>query len=74
MFVAYMPPVTIPESLVNGRTKLFVPHGDLNVQGYFAMYTADGKWQPGWLASQSDILAEDWEILDDAENLYFQLF
>lgn len=26
------------------------------------MYTAQGKMQPGWLASQSDILAEDWDL------------
>jgi hypothetical protein len=25
------------------------------------MKTADGKMQPGWLASQADMLAEDWE-------------
>lgn len=24
------------------------------------MWTADLKWQPGWLASQADVLAEDW--------------
>lgn len=27
-----------------------------------AMFTADSKLQPGWLASQADILAEDWEV------------
>lgn len=25
-----------------------------------AMFTAQGEVQPGWLASQADILAEDW--------------
>ncbi len=29
------------------------------------MYTAQGKHQPGWLASQPDMLAEDWESLDE---------
>lgn len=24
------------------------------------MFTAQGKHQPGWLASQADMLAEDW--------------
>ena len=24
------------------------------------MFTADKKYQPGWLASQADMLAEDW--------------
>lgn len=27
------------------------------------MYTAQGEMQPGWLASQADILAEDWELV-----------
>lgn len=26
------------------------------------MYTAQGKHQPGWLASQADMLANDWEV------------
>jgi hypothetical protein len=28
------------------------------------MYTADGTMQPGWLASQTDMLASDWEIVE----------
>lgn len=28
------------------------------------MKTADNKLQPGWLASQADMLAEDWEEVD----------
>ena len=28
------------------------------------MYTAQGTHQPGWLASQPDILAEDWELVE----------
>jgi len=27
------------------------------------MYTAQGKHQPGWLASQTDMLAEDWSVI-----------
>lgn len=37
-----------------------------NWQGYapfIAMYTADGLLVP-WLASQTDMLAEDWEIIE----------
>jgi hypothetical protein len=33
-------------------------------QPFIVMKTADDKLQPGWLASQSDILAEDWEIVE----------
>lgn len=28
------------------------------------MFTAQGKHQPGWLASQPDMLAEDWQIVN----------
>ncbi len=29
------------------------------------MWTAEQKWQPGWLASQSDMLVEDWQVVSD---------
>lgn len=63
MWVCYLPPITIPEGMVNGRTKLFVPHGDLAVCGYFALWTAQRTWQPGWVASQADMLANDWTVV-----------
>lgn len=31
---------------------------------YLCMYTVDGAIVNGWLASQTDMLAEDWVILD----------
>ena len=64
MWLCLMPGVTIPEGLVNGRTKGFWPQGDLPCQPYIVMRTARGEWQPGWLASQADMLAEDWEITE----------
>ena len=63
MFLCYMPPVVIPAGMVNERTRQFIPEGDLNVGGYIVMFTAQGIWQPGWLASQADLLAEDWIVL-----------
>jgi hypothetical protein len=27
------------------------------------MFTAQGKHQPGWLASQADMLADDWAVV-----------
>jgi hypothetical protein len=27
------------------------------------MFTAQGRHQPGWIPSQADMLAEDWQIL-----------
>lgn len=29
------------------------------------MYTAQRKMQPGWLASQPDMLANDWQTVED---------
>ena len=29
------------------------------------MFTAQEKHQPGWLASQADMLAEDWQIVNE---------
>ncbi len=66
MWVCLMPSVVIPEGIVNGRTKTFVPTGDLNVGAYFVMWTAAGVWQPGWLAAQPDMLADDWSVLPGA--------
>jgi hypothetical protein len=31
---------------------------------YIIMYTAAGTWQPGWLASQADMLARDWGVVE----------
>lgn len=31
------------------------------IGSHIDMFTAHGNMQPGWLASQTDMLAEDWE-------------
>lgn len=36
---------------------------DIVFQASFTMYTAAGEMQPGWLASQSDMQADDWGIV-----------
>ena len=64
MWVCHMPGTVIPADMVNGRTRKFVPEGDLHVLPYFVMWTADQKWLPGWLASQTDMLAEDWTVIE----------
>lgn len=35
----------------------------VNINSHIDMMTASGDMQPGWLASQQDILAEDWEVI-----------
>ena len=34
------------------------------MQDCIGMKTADDKMQPGWLASQADMLAEDWIVVE----------
>lgn len=49
---------------VNDRTARFIGENTpLESLPYIAMWTADKKWLPGWLASQTDILADDWLIV-----------
>ena len=35
-----------------------------NINPHIDMFTATGEMQPGWLASQTDMLADDWGIVD----------
>jgi hypothetical protein len=34
-----------------------------NINPHIDMFTAQGTMQPGWLASQTDLLAMDWQIM-----------
>ena len=36
----------------------------VDIDPHIDMYTAKGTMQPGWLCSQADGLAEDWELVD----------
>ena len=38
--------------------------GEVSVGHMLVLRTAQGNLQPGWLASQSDMLAEDWYIVE----------
>lgn len=39
------------------------PSGVVRTNAHIAMKTATGEIQPGWLASQSDMLSDDWCII-----------
>ena len=53
----------IPEPLDEFCTKVFVCGDDaFEAAPWIGMKTADNKFVP-WLASQTDVLAEDWEVL-----------
>lgn len=69
MWIVLMPSLSLPPystqapgPKVNDRTAKHIGEDTpLNSQPYIAMWTADQLWQPGWLASQADMLAGDWE-------------
>lgn len=62
----YLPPYNSqePGAKVNDRTAKHIGEdAPLDCQPYIVMWTAQQKWQPGWLASQADMLAEDWVVV-----------
>ena len=72
MFIVYMSGMKLPpyntqgtNRKVNDRTaKIIGEDTPLNSQPYLAMYNAQKEWIPGWLASQSDMLDNDWFVVD----------
>lgn len=41
-----------------------IPGAEITLTGHFDMRAADGSMVIGWLASQTDMAAEDWEVLE----------
>lgn len=39
------------------------PYKSYEVEPFVALYTAQGTWVP-WTCSQSDLLADDWEVVE----------
>lgn len=63
----YLPPYNTQGELrkVNDRTAKYIGEDKpLDSQPYFALWNAQGKWQPGWVPSVSDCIAEDWNVLE----------
>lgn len=60
--------MTDPSKFWNRHTRKFAEEMaalglDTEVLSYFIMKTADNKILMGWLASQTDMLAEDWAVV-----------
>lgn len=73
IFVVLMPALRLPPystsdtaRKVNDRTARWIgPDTPLDCQPYLTLGRSDGFWQPGWVPSQEDLLAEDWLIIED---------
>jgi len=72
MFVVYMPALKLPPYntqepglKVNDRTAKHIGEDTLlDCQPYFAMFNAQRQWIPGWIATQSDMLSDDWYVVE----------
>jgi hypothetical protein len=54
-----------PGAKVNDRTAKHIGSDTpLDSQPYFALWNAQGKWQPGWVPSTGDLLADDWAVVE----------
>ena len=54
----------IVKSGANEETKQHLLEEKIKFGAYLCMYASDGSIVNGWLASQTDILSNDWCILD----------
>tara|TARA_Y100000034_G_scaffold30763_1_gene37594 strand:- start:2182 stop:2493 length:312 start_codon:yes stop_codon:yes gene_type:complete len=51
---------------VNDRTAKHIGEDtEFHSMPYIAMWNAQGKWQPGWVCNQSDLLATDWQLVKE---------
>jgi hypothetical protein len=63
--VDFIPNVkSLPQSVKDYLTKDAIAGAKIPFTAYLCMKAADGTIVNGWLASQTDMLAEDWCILD----------
>lgn len=69
MFLFLLPAGTVPTKAIQDPNLRQVIESQLDGEtfealGSIRMFTADKKILTGWLASQTDMLAEDWVIYD----------
>ena len=69
MFLFLLPAGTVPTKAIYDTALRAVIESEVGGEtfealGSIRMFTAVKKILTGWLASQSDILSEDWQILD----------
>lgn len=53
------------QQMRNDLVKQFYGDNNVKIAAHIDMKAADGTYVVGWLASQTDMLAEDWEIVEE---------
>lgn len=61
MWIVYVPG-TENVKLTEGSPYRKAGLESVTIDAHIDMHTAKGTMQPGWIASQADILAEDWDF------------
>ena len=54
VYLEEYPGYTIGDGAFKGMKRSYLP--------VFVLFTAQGQHQPGWVPSQGDLLAEDWQV------------
>ena len=54
---------SVPQEAPHNREFAIANGGEVQVDPYITMKTAQNTIQSGWLASQADMLAEDWQVV-----------
>ena len=64
MYLWHVPEATVPKEWIKdkGLLEAIGENESMECLGFIRMKTADGKILSGWLASQTDMLSEDWKF------------
>ena len=67
MYIWLVPKATVPKEWIKdkGLLEAIGENESMECLGFIRMKTADGRILSGWLASQTDMLSEDWEIYEE---------
>lgn len=66
MFLTLQPGSTVEGQMMrNEPAKQFYGDNKVNITAHIDMKAADGTYVVGWLASQTDMLSEDWELAEE---------
>jgi len=63
MFIYVEKGKTIPAEHLRDPIKTWLEGKSMRIMPHFNLHTSTGSIVVGWLASQTDMLANDWEIL-----------
>ena len=65
MFLTLQPGSEVTgDMMCNEPAKKFYGNSAVKIYSHIDMKAADGTYVVGWLASQTDMLAEDWEVVE----------